>query len=165
MPKMIFYSVFCAVVLLGLSCDKRDERKTKAAEGVEIPPEVPYEIIDDAPQQEKAVFDNRPVAYGSIGTGEYALLARDTHSRIEAEEESRRLRRDRVNNYIFADENENYYVLIGNFPSERQAKRAASRLQKFGHGRFKLFTLDSTKVTPPDSAVIPEQPIPDGPNP
>ncbi len=82
---------------------------------------------------------NEPVFYDAPRPGEFAILMDSFKKREKAEDYSRYLRRQRVNNYLYRVSREQYLVLVGHFVSRSQAEKQRQVLSRKGLGHLKIY--------------------------
>ncbi len=136
--------VFALLLMLALSngCRKQQEDTLDEYEG-------PSDIgqgtnIEQVEESEKptasSVAKNLPYNFGKIRPGEYAIVAGRFKSAEKAIAFSRKLRRERINNYIYQQSENSFLVLIGHFVTQAQAEKRLNYLRQKGMGKLELFS-------------------------
>ncbi|KAA3613731.1 MAG: hypothetical protein DWQ05_15750 [Calditrichaeota bacterium] len=79
-------------------------------------------------------FKNEPITYSVLGPGQFGLLLKKFNNQLDGEDYSRKLRRERINNYIMIDEDSRkYLVLTGKFVTRSLAEKQARYFERNGY--------------------------------
>ncbi len=121
------------------SADKNDRKKKRGADrpsqNNRKQPHPADEQIDSTEDDNNMLaFRNEPITYGELRQGQYAVTLKKFRNRYECEDYSRRLRRQRINNYItFDEDSKKYLILTGKFVTRSQAEKQSRYLEKNGY--------------------------------
>lgn len=144
--KFSIIFLLCPLVLLSAGCEQK-----KTGQGEES---AAYEDSIDEPLAQEAPGGgaarpappkNEPISYGTPGEDDYVIYLGRFNSRSEAENYSRELRRQRINNYVFARDSGVYYVLMGPFVSRKQADRRLGQLTKRGFIKAEVYAANDLR--------------------
>ena len=89
--------------------------------------------MDDNQEDSISAYRNEPINYGQVRSGQYALVLKKFRDKYDCEEYSRKMRRQRINNYItFDEDSKKYLVLTGSFVTRSHAEKQSRYLAKNG---------------------------------
>ncbi len=138
-----FWILLCAATLvLSQGCRKQDsdeydnfDEPAAVGQGTDIEEPVNEPMASKTPS-----YRNLPYSFGKLKSGEFAIVAGKFNSMEKAIEYSRKLRRQRINNYIFQESDKTYLVLIGNFVTRAQAEKNLNYLKQKGLNHLEIYT-------------------------
>lgn len=99
-------------------------------------------VAEDAAGKEPAAGE-QSLAGENAGprAGNYAILYKTFGTIEEAEANARQLREQRVNSFVFQDDNKKFAALIGPYPAYSHAEKQLKRLQRRGFADLSLYKL------------------------
>lgn len=122
--------------------DAKDSRKKDGNRSADRPSRKDRDRLQPSEDQASDALDgddisayrNEPINYGQVRSGQYALVLKRFRDKYDSEDYSRKLRRQRINNYItFDEDSKKYLVLTGSFVTRSQAEKQARYLEKNGY--------------------------------
>lgn len=142
-PKNFLCLSAAALLLIGLGCSKKAEEQKPPEESTTFDA-IKEEPVGQTPEELASKENapptrNEPIFFNTPEENDFVISMGKFSSRQEAEALSRELRRERVNNYVYARDTGRYYVLVGPFVSRKQATRQQSILFKRGFDRAEVF--------------------------
>ncbi|MDQ7063426.1 MAG: SPOR domain-containing protein [candidate division KSB1 bacterium] len=134
--------IFCiAAVSLSLGCRKQEndeydtfDESAAVGQGTDISEPISEPSVSKTPS-----YRNLPYSFGKPKPGNFAIIAGKFNNLEKAIELSRKLRRQRINNYIYQESEKSYLVLIGNFVTRAQTEKNLKYLKRKGLDHLEIY--------------------------
>ncbi len=141
------HGVLLAGILLSGGCDRIKSYLQGDDTSTTLPPPYSSGQGSSQPDRDKDLGGspvpvpprNEPIFYDTPKAGEFSILMDRFKKRDKAEDYSRYLRRQRINNFIYQQAADQYLVLVGHFVSRGQAEKQMEVLSRKGLGHMQIY--------------------------